>query len=120
MDSQWLIANHSHGGFDDLLHHLLEPLLQQANPDIKLVVEGYDVGMYIRCTSLTRKVFTASSVGKREYLSQERLRDIDCVMSGFGCCQLDREDLLNNRQFLAPSLKMRVQIRLGYRDWLDM
>ena len=34
----------SHGGMDDLLHHLIEPLLKKADPDIELVVEGYDVG----------------------------------------------------------------------------
>lgn len=33
-----------HGGFDDMLHNLLEPLIQKEHPNIDLVVKGYDVG----------------------------------------------------------------------------
>ena len=51
-----------HGGFDDLLNNLLEPILKVADPEIELVVQGYEV------------------VNKREYPSQAALRDIDCVM----------------------------------------
>jgi len=50
-----------HGGFNDLLHKLLEPLLKKEHPDLKLVVEGYDV------------------VYKREYPSRKQLESVDCV-----------------------------------------
>jgi len=52
----------SHGGFDDILHNLMEPILRKADPDLELVVEGFDV------------------VDKREYPSYEYLSEVDCVM----------------------------------------
>ena len=32
-----------HGGFDDIMHSLLEPVLSEAQDEIALVVDGYDV-----------------------------------------------------------------------------
>jgi len=51
-----------HGGFDDLLNHLIEPILKEADEDIKLDVKGYDV------------------VYKREYPTIEDLNKVDCVI----------------------------------------
>lgn len=51
-----------HGGFDDLLHNTLEPLIKEEHEHLDLEVKGYDV------------------VYKREYPSREELENTDAVM----------------------------------------
>lgn len=90
-----------HGGMDDLLNHLLQPILKTADPDIELVVEGYDV------------------VNKREYPSQAALRDIDCVMISGSFVRPSVLVLLSVVE-LSKRSKMRMSIHLGYLGWLAM